>query len=394
MAGVEPTGFNTKTRATIRSEVAAAFRAQTNLPASLDLQTGGGSLFGQLVDIMTDIELEAWDQGELIYNSRSPLDALGAALDALLQSVGTKRLRAQPSTAPVTLTGTIAAVIPAATLVALGTDDTIQFSLDAAVTIGGGGTGTGTVAATATGAQAVTAATITALITVNPDLTAVTNGTGTVGRAIETDAAAVTRLATLVVSPDASPLDNLIDVLLALTGITAAIIFQNRTDAAVAGRPAKSIETVVVGTVAPASALETSIGNAIWAAKPATIATFGADGPVTVDDIQGGTHSIQYTVATVVDVFAESVLTVDANYPTDGDAQVEAAILAEGALMEVIGQDILLGRIRKAIYSIAGVIGDVTTLDTVDPPVASATVVITEAQIADVQIGVGGVTSP
>ncbi len=386
-------GYTRPTLAELNTDIEAALRAKPDLGAALNLLPS--AVFGMLKEVMADRESDLYEEAEACYQSKDPNTAGGASLDNLLQTVGTARLASTKSTATITLTGTPLAVIatPMTFAVAGATDDT--FTLDANVTLNGGGTGTGTVTAVATGAVQALTGTLTVIVTTNPDLTSITNAAdATLGRAVETDAAARLRLFRVVTDPNAAGLDDLLDAAVNVAGITKAIVFENTTDAPVSGRPAHSFETVVWD--APTTASE--LGDAIWEAKPAGIATHGGTSVVIIDDA-GNNQTINYTVATKVTIhmrLASGVLNDASSFTSAKQAEIQAALIDQftgvvdsvSPVQQEIGDDVFFNPMQGTVFN--HVFSDGTflvsgtfTTDTADPPVGVVDIVITDTQIAE-----------
>lgn len=150
------------------------------------------------------------------------------------------------------------------------------------------------------------------------------------------------------------------------------------------GRPPKSFEAVVQGGTDAAVALK------IWQLKPAGIMTFG-NTHVNITDSQGNTQGINFTRAIPVYIWATVALTVDGNFPVNGQAQVANAILAYGNTLG-IGVDVYIQRVQAAVFAVPGVISATVqlarTLNLSDTPVYGSTdIAIAETEISTWALG-------
>ncbi len=128
-------------------------------------------------------------------------------------------------------------------------------------------------------------------------------------------------------------------------GVTAAVVFENDTDAEDAdGRPPHSVEAVVQGGDSAA------IAQKIWQTKPPGIPTFGAVA-VTVTDSQGVDRLIKFNRPTSKKVWIKVVITrnLEEQFPGDTPQQVQQIMLEEGNKQRV-GQDVILQKFLGPIY--------------------------------------------
>lgn len=374
MAGLTSAGFTRKTYQEVKTDLEADVRASSQFGTSAQLHST--TVLGQLLAVFALALSAVWEALLALYQAWDPASATGTALDNLLVLAGTIRLSAAASTAPVTVTGTAGATVFAGTLFRIPDTD-FQFAVDEDFVLTAG-TGTGTVTCTITGPVAVLAATITEQVTVSAAIATVTNGTGTAGRDIETDSAARTRLYDLLAEPEGAGVDSIYRQVQELTGITEVRVYENDTGSTDGdGRPSKSLEVVIVGSGYVAA----DLGAIIWTYKPAGIETYGTSS-VAVEDSQGGSQTVEYTVATTVNIYISAALTVDAEYPDDGDDQVQEAIYDAMVADAGLGRDVIYGRIVAAAYSIPGVIGGTIATDTIPGPTGTANLTIGVRQIA------------
>ncbi len=138
--GVTPQGFVAKQQsqeiADLQASLKQGFGANINLAPS--------SNFGQIIGIFTERLALLWQMGEATYSSQYPSGAEGTAVDNILAYNNLKRLGARATvTSPtentipgLVLYGTPGTVVPIDSIISVQDNPSLQFTLDAAVTIG------------------------------------------------------------------------------------------------------------------------------------------------------------------------------------------------------------------------------------------------------------------
>ena len=166
------------------------------------------------------------------------------------------------------------------------------------------------------------------------------------GRDIETDAEARNRRRNRLQISLAGPLEAIRTALLKLNDdvdaieLESVILFENITNTVDArGIPPKAFEAFIF-QAGGATTRDQEIADAIWESKPGGIEPHG-DVSKTVTDSQGLTHTVKFSRPDEVDIYLILDLTVGATYPADGDAQVEAVMVAWGNGLGV-GQDVIV----------------------------------------------------
>jgi uncharacterized phage protein gp47/JayE len=172
------------------------------------------------------------------------------------------------------------------------------------------------------------------------------------GRNIETDTELRQRYASTVSAQGMAMVESIrANLLENVSGVTAAIVFENSTDATDGdGRPPHSIEAVVQGGD------EQDIGDMIWDTKAAGIDTYGSI-TTTVKDSQGIDHPIKFNRPTEVDVYLRCVLHEDpeGSIPGDGPQRAADLLLTRGEL-QTVGQDVVLQKLSAyIIQNVAGI---------------------------------------
>lgn len=112
---------------------------------------------------------------------------------------------------------------------------------------------------------------------------------------------------------------------LKVTNVREAFVFENDTDIVdVDGRPPNSLDIVVQ------DGDDQEIADAIFDSKSGGIQTIG-DVTKIVTDSQGFSKTIKFSRPTIIPIFVELDLTINANfYPADGDTQVKNALVLWG----------------------------------------------------------------
>lgn len=404
MSGLTITGFVPKTLSDIQTELEAA--VQSAFGASFDVSAG--SPMGQLIGIFAERAAEIWDAEEGTYASFTRDGAVGQSLDNVGALTGTPRLPPKASSVAETLVGTNGTLVPTGTVLAVAVTGT-QFEtlVDATIvtaaswaistayvagqtvkngsnlyrcTVGGtsagsgGPTGTSSAitdnsvtwrfilpgsafidvdcASVSTGTKVAAAGTLTAIVNPVSGLTAVTNLLDAVlGRALESDAAYRLRQEAELRASGKASVGAIQDSIVQVEDVTACTVFENPTDTTdINGLPPHSIECLVTGGD------DQAVANAVFDEKAAGIATHGSTTD-TVTDEQGFTHSVSFSRPTTHSVWATLDLVIDPqNWPTDGVAQVKAAIVAWGLTVLTTGRDVVASLLAAQAFRIGGVL--------------------------------------
>lgn len=397
--GISATGFLPEPLAQVQADIQAALQAAFGV--DIDLSPTGP--FGLFAGILADREALLWQLGQAVYTGTYPDTATGAALDDICSITGAVRLAATKSSVSEVLVGSNGTVVPQGTTFAT-TPNGAKFSTNAAATIAtlaayaAGGpfavgalvtnagniyscttpigtaatapTGTGTsiadaggtwryvaagsaaVAAacnaTATGPTAAPAGALTAISTPVAGLTSVMNPLDAVlGTNIETDAALRLRRSALLRAQGNSTLAAVQADVLAVSGVTAALAYENATDATVSSRPPHSVEVVVQGGT------DQAVANALFASLAAGIASYGTNTPQSVTDSAGTVQTVLFTRPTLVPIYVAVTVVRGTAYPSDGDAQVKQAIVnfAAGLIPEPTGTLTPPFQIGETVYA-------------------------------------------
>jgi uncharacterized phage protein gp47/JayE len=241
---------------------------------------------------------------------------------------------------------------------------------------------TGNLTATQPGPVAAPAGSLTVIQSPIAGWSSVANPADAVqGQATETDAALKLRRVQSLRKVGSSTPQAIEAAVLALSGVTVCKVFENVTTTTDgSGRPAKSFETLVQGGDAQ------TIANTIWAEKPAGIQTYGNQ-TSTVVDSQGNSQTINWSRPTTVRIYVAVTLTTGAGFPSNGDALVNAAIVAYGAAL-TLGQSVIpVPGMVAAIAGIPGIVAATINIGTSPSPSSSAAISIAANQLATIATG-------
>jgi uncharacterized phage protein gp47/JayE len=191
--------------------------------------------------------------------------------------------------------------------------------------------------------------TLTEIVTPVFGLDRVINTTQTVlGRLRETDEQLRIRRANTLQIAGAATIEAIRSNVANVFGVSDAIVFDNDTMVTDGdGRPPKSFEVVVEGGA------DADIAETIWRVAPAGIEIFGSE-TVQIIDSMGNTRDIKFSRPTPVPIFVEIDLTVNANFPINGAALAQAAIVSWGNTLG-IGQKVIV--YPQLVAQLAGIPG-------------------------------------
>lgn len=405
MLGIDASGFTRDTLEEILENLRARWRAEFG--QSSDLSTNSPD--GQIVNILGDRIAELEEGLEQVYHAFTVDGASLAALDDLCAITGTVREPASKSTVTATATGTPSTLLSTgrevsvtgtakrfvtlapATIVAvtawagletlsLGARRTNGGKVYQVITAGttaasggpagnaqditdgtvhwrylGDGTGAIDVATEAkeTGPTIAVSNTLTVIETPVGGWSSVTNVLDAdLGADVELDSSLRLRREEELAAAGAATHPAVLAAVLKVAGVTQAVVFQNQTNGTVSGMPPKSIEAVVLGGAAQ------DIHDALFDNVAAGIEMYGSTTGSSVDANGDGqptafSRPVDLNIYVIVHLIKNPKL-----YPPDGDAQVEAAIVAMGDAYR-FGKNAVSSAVKAACFDVAGVL-DVT----------------------------------
>lgn len=427
--GIDASGFVRDTLEEIKTQLEARWRAEFG--ANSDLSTNSPD--GQIVGILSDRIAELEEGLEQVYNAFTPDGASGAALDQVCAITGTVRDPATASSVIATATGTPGTVLTVgreasvvdtgkrfattapATIVTVTAwsgletlsvgDRRTNVSKIYQVTVAGGtassggptgngqdivdgtvhwrflGDGTGAVdvatEAIETGPTLALSNTLTTIETPVSGWQGVTNVLDAdVGSDVENDAALRIKREEELAKAGAATHDAILAAMLQIDGVIQAVVFQNQTNSTVDGMPPKSVEAVINGGA------DQDLWDAMFANVAAGIEMYGTENGSSVD-LNGDSQPAAFSRPTDLDIYVAVTLIKNPKaYPSDGDLQVKAAIVAMGDAYR-FGKNAVSSAIVAACFTVSGVL-DVTTayLDDAPSPTSSATVAVGPRELA------------
>lgn len=343
--GLTKYGFNRKRLDEIKKEKEKSFKNIFGENINLSPQSN----FGQIIGIEAESEALVWELAELVYNAFYPATAQGVQLSNLVTLNGIQRKRATYSKVVLRLTGSDGTKIPAGSLVSIP-NNSEKFSTDIDVVIS---SGVATVEATAVNSGKIIALadSITQIDTPIFGWQSVTNlADAKVGTDEETDAELRARRAKSTKSPGQNMADALFAQLLNLDNVSDVRIISNGTDTTSSdGIPAHQFLSIVNG------GLNSDIAKTIWINTPQGIMSYGGITEKIVDS-QGFEQNIRFSRPQIIDIFFDINITVDSNYPTNGDEDIKDNIIKFGESNNVIGKDIILSQFYTPVNLVRGVI--------------------------------------
>ncbi len=197
------------------------------------------------------------------------------------------------------------------------------------------------------------------------------------GRNTETDLELRTRRSKTLQVAGAGTVEAIRSRLLNLEGVTDVIVFENDTLVTnPQGLPPKSFEAVVRGGD------DQEIVDLLWEIKPAGIQTHGALNGTVVDS-QGVSRVINYSRPTLVNIYLEVDLVVNSEFPVNGVAASEEALVVKGDAFG-IGKDVIVyPKLICALDEIPGIEDVVIRIGTAPSPTLDDNIQIASNEIAD-----------
>jgi uncharacterized phage protein gp47/JayE len=333
-------------------------------------------VIGLLLGILAERLHEIWLGERDLYSARVAGSASDQALTDLSLETGTRR--ALPTFSKVTASVTLNAgiTLPAGSEARVP-GASVEFATDVSVTNGGGSPAVLPVAMTATGTgpTVANAASLTEIVTPVSGWTAVTNATDAVlGQDDESDTALrLRREAELRVQGGAA-----IDAIVADVRRVAGAIDATGTDF-----PGTSTYQITLWDGVSPAASNDAVAQAIWNSRSLGSLSLGAASG-TAFDADGNPHTIGFARATGVPIYITVDISIDSlRYPSDGAAQIKAALMAYALAHWTVGADVIVSALYAPIFSISGVTRiDSLKVGLAPSPTLSADLVIAADAIA------------
>ncbi|MDQ2804787.1 MAG: baseplate J/gp47 family protein [Pseudomonadota bacterium] len=281
---------------------------------------------------------------QLAYNARSPLTAIGSALDSIVKLNGIARKTASFSTCPLTITGTPNAVI--ANGVAKDVNGYL-WSLPASATVGAGGSVIVTATCQTPGNVNASIGQITLIATPAAGWVAVTNAAAAVpGLPVESDAVLRGRQSLSVALPSRTLLAGTVAAIAATAGVTRYNVLENPTNAAdTYGNPAHSITCIIEGGA------NADIAQAIYNNRGIGCFTNGTTSVTVTDAYTGSSLAIAFSRPAYVPVYVSLSIHALTGYTTATTAAIQAAITSYLNSLQ-IGQLVVLSELYGAALTV------------------------------------------
>jgi uncharacterized phage protein gp47/JayE len=261
-------------------------------------------------------------------------------------------------------------VIPVGSLVTSADGSSTWQTLDVA-TIDSTGTATVLAQCSVLGPVAAASGTLTTISTPLYGWLSVTNATAAnVGTAAETDEQLRQRRAQSTATPAQGIIDAIYGAILNVSGVTQASLYENASEAVDSnGLPPHSLNLVVSGGA------DADIAKVLWTRRSAGSTQVGAQS-VTVNDSMGNPHVMRFDRPTPVEIYIVINGSHLTGYPSDGAAQIQAAVMAWAAANLSIGDEIVQSALYTPINTIRGVSITSVLIGTAANPTTSANVPI------------------
>lgn len=291
---ITPAGISAPSFADILSSLQASYQGIYGLDVYLDPDSQDGQWISIIAAAINDVN----QQAIALYNSFSPLGAVGTGLSNLVKINGLQREVPSNSACPVTVVGQ-----PGTQIVngIVGDNQNLgtQWALPPLVLVPPSGQVVVTATCTVAGAFPAAPNTLTTIITPTAGWQTVTNGAtaATTGNPVESDGALRQRQSVSTSLPALTPLGAIFANIANVPGVSRLFVYENDTAAPdVNGIPSHSISAVVQGgTVA-------AITSAIAAKKNPGTGTFGTTSAVVVDPA-GVPNTVNYFVLANTRIF-------------------------------------------------------------------------------------------
>ena len=432
--GVTSTGFVIKTEAEIQDSFEALFKAAYGDTLDLSAQSD----FGQCVGVGTILMSEMWQQLQETYDGSDVNNAAGEQAEVLAHLTGTFRDPATFTRVSVYCCGTPATSLTTDAKMSLADSHTVfQSNESASVTFATAtahATSTGyvigdirtldsmilycSIAGTSAGSPPTVGDVGDTVVDNTVTWTVIGEGTGYVLMEFEAltegpipaYAGQATRIETAVsgwlsvynltdhsylgtdISTDAELFNKREDELSAsgsgtvaalqadleaLDGVTDAYVIENDTPATDGyGIPANSIMALVQGGDS------SEIAETIYLGKGGGTGTYGSSSD-TYTDAKGVVHTVYYQVPTPVNIYIIVNVVVTSSFPSDGDAQLKALLVAWGDANLGTGSSVVASKLESECWDVEGFTEIECLIGTSSPPTLRTTITTTITQIPD-----------
>lgn len=358
-----------------------------------NMNTSPRSFMGLLLRLFAWFLSLAWQVLEKVYLSGYVPTATGVQLDRLAKMAGIRRRAATTASGFVTIEGPAGKTISIGTEVTgEGEDDPVYQTTIEAV-IPSGSTITIPIEALEAGTGSnVGANVLTQLVEPDADIISVNNAAA-INNGLDRERDFEFR-ERITEAGAGGGVTNIRSALLGVDGVRAATVFENDTMSTVGGMPPKSIKAVVL------DGNDELVATRLLEMKPGGIETVGSVS-VTVKDMSGRDKVVKFDRAKEVPVHVRLTVTRDESFPFDGTERIKTSLVqyiggtdADGRVYAGLGMgdDVIYSRLIGAVYATPGV-RDVTVETSKNGSTwSAASVVINDAQVAQTNATLIGVT--
>jgi hypothetical protein len=343
-------GFSPLNSQQVRENVVEDLRGSSEFGENA--QTDSDKALGQLVDPPADGIGQVYElQSTLVY-MLDPDTAVGVHLDQIARFRGLTREPASPSKVTMTYAGINGTVIPTGTQIRVPDGPIFATDIEAEIAVG---FAYPPATAITTGPQEALAGTINEQVDIIPNISSVTNAADAeLGQDVETDVELRLRIAQSAGATGNGTVPSISAAVTALDFVTTALAVENDTNVTDSrGISPHHTKVVVYPETAVTEQLE-QIAAILWAQKGTGM---GYDGDVvyTISDSQNKPQAIRWSWATDVLIYWDITVTPGADYPSNGDDLVAAAVLAYGNDLDVADDVLPVGAIDRIVSDVPGV---------------------------------------
>jgi len=324
---------------------------------------------------------------QLEYNNRSPVTAIGSALDSLVKLNGLSRKSASYSTCIVILTGTVGAVITNGVVTDV---NGFNWSLPSSITIGVGRTVSVTAICQTIGAVTALPGNISNIATPQAGWTSVTNAVAAVvGQPVETDSQLRARQFLSTKMASHTMLSGTIAAIAAVANVTRYNVVENNTNSYdLYGNPPHSVTAVVEG------GLDLDIATAIFFNRGLGCYTNGTTSISVTDPDTGVAMTIRFYRPTYVPIYVSVGVHQLPGYTTATKATIQSQIALYLNSLQ-IGEGLTISALYGAALS---AMPDITrplfSVQSLKAGLTSSPSGTTDISISFNQVTLGQITSP
>ncbi len=208
--------------------------------------------------------------------------------------------------------------------------------------------------------------------------TATNKVAATVGQLAESDSQLRQRRDSELAARGSTSVNAIFSKISEVAGVRSVVVLENFTNA-VDGNSLTphSIQAIVDGGT------DKAVAKAIFDSRPVGTDMNGAVSESVVDSMNIP-RNILFDRPTAVPIFIDIAITLLSDYPTDGDAQIKAALVKFGTDNLFAGDDVITSRLYTPINSIQGMQVDSLFIDTSASPTLSTPLVISLTQLAQI----------